>query len=164
MSGEIGLSAALYDTMQDLALKWFHNYQHLIQHEVLVDEDMILTQLEHFVMSEIDQLLDIRAQTEHEMAHQVHVMSMDGEGNRRLSRDVLVSHNCLDVNVQRLVSKFQSDFSQASDEPDAVTRSVLRVEKSSILSCLYTQQDRDLQQRIVDMLLADLLGDCVDFL
>ncbi|KAL3671474.1 hypothetical protein V7S43_003397 [Phytophthora oleae] len=157
---------ALYDTVEDLAYDYFRAIQQSLSR---IDSTSVLALLHRNVHAEIDELLAVRAQSEHELERQLQLISDESGVETGLNRDVLLSQNCIVSNVKSIVSKVQSDLSRTTEElstaalltePSLLPRTPSRRAKStSILSSLQTQQDQELQQRITGMILSDLMRD-----
>ncbi|KAG1710815.1 hypothetical protein DVH05_013540 [Phytophthora capsici] len=161
---EFSGAQALYDTVEGIAHDYFRAIQ---QSSTRIDNTSALTLIRRSINSEISELLAVRAQSEYELDRQLQLISDESGADSGLSRDILLSQNCIVSNVNRIVAKVQSDLSRTTEElstpatePNLLPRTPIRRAKStSILSSLQTQQDRELQQRITGMILNDLMRD-----
>ncbi|KAL8003438.1 hypothetical protein Plhal703r1_c12g0060871 [Plasmopara halstedii] len=152
---------ALYDTIKDLAC----DYLRRVQHHDMLDYASLLARLQHYVIIEINKLLELRAQTDFNLMRQVQLISNEFNFENQSIRDVLVSNNCLDINVNNIVSKVKIDLCKVNNElNDSVPRKPVRVQHSSILSLLQTQQEQVIQQRIAQLLFDELLTESLDIL
>ncbi|KAG7393832.1 hypothetical protein PHYPSEUDO_000009 [Phytophthora pseudosyringae] len=159
----------LYDAVEDLARGCFCAIQQSSLGEHPLDDTSMLAVIHRHVRVEIDELLAIRAQSEHELERQLQLISDESGAETGLTGDVLLAQNCVASNVSSIVSKVQSDLSRTTEELSAAVQStrptllprtpISRAKSSSILSSLQTQQDQELQQRVTRMILSDLLRD-----
>ncbi|KAG6597859.1 uncharacterized protein IUM83_07629 [Phytophthora cinnamomi] len=134
-----------------------------------LDQTIILEVVRRHVEAEINELLEIREQSEHELERQLQLLSDETGAEDGFNGDLLLSQNCIASNVSSIVSKVQSDLSRTTEELSSAvqpSRSGIfprtptsRARSTSILSSLQTQQDQELQQRLTAMILGDLLHD-----
>ncbi|GMF10118.1 unnamed protein product [Phytophthora lilii] len=158
---------ALCDTVEEIARDHFSSFQPSTLSECSVD---ILAIIQDRAKAEIDELLSIREQSEHELERQLQLLSDEYGAEDGLNGDVLLSQNCIASNVDSIVSKVQSDLTKTtaalppavqSTRPGILPRTpISRAKSTSILSSLQEQQDEELQQRITGMILDDLLRGC----
>ncbi|KAG3109581.1 hypothetical protein PI125_g10795 [Phytophthora idaei] len=158
----------MYDAVEDLARDCFSAIQQSLSNEHTLDNASVLSFIHHHVQREIEELLMIRAQAEHELERQLQLISDESGAETGLTTDGLLSQNCITSNVSSIVAKVQSDISRTTEKFSIAVQSarptiprtpISRARSTSILSSLQTQQDEELQQRITGMILSDLLHD-----
>ncbi|KAG7400862.1 hypothetical protein PHYBOEH_004073 [Phytophthora boehmeriae] len=155
---------ALYDTIYELAQGCFDSLQQSAHDERNLDNSSMLAVIYRQVQAEIDELLEIRAQSEGELERQLRLLSDEPE----ITSSVLLSHNCLESNVSTMVAKVQTQLTRTTEALSTAQTPrygvwprtpTSRTKSTSVLSSLQAQQDEELQQRITSMILSDLLHD-----